>query len=202
MPNDDVFTVGLTRIAIATGKDLGEATVSVYREAIAPKTKQREWTLFCQQVVSAGRWRWFPTVREILDALAEYRGQPSLDAEAVAAYERVLRSGNYHPEGGTTWDVRTITQTCGGAAAEAFLSAGGHNAFATEYREDERRRKFVDAYQRAARAEPGHRLLPAPAPQRFLPAAGATDFEPISRGDAADILAKLAGMNAGEGGIY
>ena len=202
----DWFTVGITRIALASGKELGEGTLGIFREALAPQTNAGEWESFSRASVASGRWRWFPTVRELLDALREFRGAPRIEAEAVLAYERVLESGSYGPEG-TYWHFQEIAARCGAVAAEAFIEAGGHSAFSASdgggYRDTERQKRFVAAYQAAARAEPSARLLPAATPQRFLPAgdaaqSAARDFEPISRGEAADLLAKIAGLNASE----
>ncbi len=158
------FNEGLTRLATASRQTLGEATFEVYFEALGHETNADEWKAFTVRCVQTDRFEWFPRVPDLREALREFRGAPRLLPEAVAAYERVLSSGEYNPESGTTWSFRRVRDTCGRAAAEAFIEAGGHSAFATTWNESERREKFLEAYQLAARQDPTTRELPAAKP--------------------------------------
>jgi hypothetical protein len=156
------FLPGLTRLAVASRQAVDEATFEVYREALGLEVDAEEWEAFTLNCVRYDRFpTWFPKVSEIRDALREWRGDPRLEVEAMAAYERVLEAGNYSPEGGTTWSYRGVREKCGLAAAEAFLAAGSHSAFATTFSEAQRRKLFVQEYLLAARGNPEGRLLPA-----------------------------------------
>lgn len=115
--------------------------------------------------------------------------EPELQGEAVAAYDRVIAAGVYGPESGTVWTFRTVQERCGRAAAEAFLEAGGHEAFRSEYGSDRRRERFIAAYQRVAREEPGTRVLPAAAPVALI---GAGDEpRPQTAGEATVALEQI-----------
>lgn len=151
-----------------------------------PQTDPDEWGGFTRETVAAGRWTWFPKVVELLDALREYRGRPSLEAEAIVAYERVTKSAEYTPEGGATWNFRRVLDTCGRAAADAFLEAGGHWAFATTWDESKCRERFIAAYQQEARETPETRLLPAKPEERPQLAAAPNQAE------AESFVAKVA----------
>ena len=207
MIDEEPFYIGLSVIADQLCQAVGKDRQKAFYLALRDETTAEEWEAFVRVAVKCFAWTFLPPVPALLDALRVFRGAPKLEAEAVVAYERVLESGSYGPEG-TYWNFREIAARCGAAAAEAFLEAGGHSVFAASdgggYRDTERQKRFVAAYQAAARAEPSARLLPAAEPQRFLPAGEADQseargFEPVSRGEAADLLAKIAGLNASEG---
>lgn len=185
---------GLTRIGTATSHEVSELEFEFYGEALIAQTDAAEWEGFTRAAVASGRWRWWPTVAEVLDALREYRGDQPLAAEATVAYERVVEAGTYCPEGGTRWEARRIREQCGEAALEAFLAAGGHAAFSTGWDESERRKAFLRAYQAAVRAEPSMRLLPAGSLPKLLPAPA--DYQPptVDRTSAREVLAKLDAM--------
>ena len=148
-PNVEQFTAGLTRIAIATSKDLDSATLEVYRDALAHQTTPEEWDRLCRVSVQSGRWSWFPKVKEILDALSEFQGsgRGELLKTADAAYEAVKNAGSYSPETGTTWTYRAVRDALGEVAALAFLDAGGGPSFGYGH-DDQRRRLFVAAFMR------------------------------------------------------
>lgn len=166
------FAPGLTRLAVASRAAVDEATFEVYREALGVDLTADEWEEFTVNCVQYDRFpTWFPKVSEIRDALREWHGEPRLEAEAMAAYERVLEAGNYSPEGGTTWSYRGVREKCGQAAAEAFLAAGSHHAFATTFNESQRRKLFAQEYVLAARGNPEGRLLPAAKEPALLEAA-------------------------------
>lgn len=179
------FTSGLTAIALAVQQDPGAPTIALYHDILGPQTDAREWCAFVRWALESGRWTWFPKLRELQDALREFRGAPPLLAEATEAYERVLQSGTYIGDG-TQWIYRDIRERCGVGAAEAFLAAGGHHAFSTTYRESERRERFVAAYGEAVRESPEAKLLPA-RPSRALPPAAV----PPSREEAVGVLRRL-----------
>ena len=169
MIDAETFAAGLTRISLAVRQSIDAATFAVYHEALERETNPAEWEAFTLGL--APRLQWFPKLAELLDALREFRGATPLEAEAVEAYERVLQAGAYTAEGGTSWTFRGVRETCGPAAAEAFLEAGGNGAFANTFRESDRRERFVAAYCQAAREEPEARLLPAAPTHEALPAA-------------------------------
>lgn len=168
MDREMKFSERLTRLAASCRQELDDLTLEVYTEALCYQVEPDEWEAFTRQAVSAGRFQWFPKVVEVLDALREFRGSPPLQAEAAAAYERVIESGQYNPESGTNWSYRRVLETVGKAAADAFLSAGGTNAFATTWDESKRRERFLAAYVVETRAKPEAGLLPEPeAPKRL-----------------------------------
>jgi hypothetical protein len=183
------FAEGLTRIGIAVRQPADAATIAVYHDVIGPYTTAEEWRAFVRWALVAARWRWLPKVPEIQDSLREFRGERPLMSEATDAYERVLKAGQYTPEGGTVWIYRAVRETCGDAAAEAFLAAGGNAAFATTWDEGKRRERFAAAYVVAVRAEPTAGLLPA-GPTKALPSGEA----PPTREDAAAVVEKLREM--------
>jgi len=184
------FARGLVRIAVGCRLTLDDATAEVYAEALADQTTADEWEAFTRAAVASGRWRFFPTLAEVLDVLREHRGERPPEAEAAEAYERVLAAGEYTPGGGTTWTFRRIAETCGRAAADAFLAAGGDAAFRTTWDEPKRRERFVREYATAVRCDPATRLLTAS--PRLALAAGDERAEP-SR-DEAQALLRIVGQ--------
>jgi hypothetical protein len=165
------FSEGLTRIGLSVRQAFTAEEQLVYYEALGPQTDAAEWSEFTRAAVATGRWpKFLPTVAELLDALREFRGAPPLEAEAVAAYERVLELGVYTAEGGTTWNFRRVRELCGAAAARAFMEAGGNAAFTTTWNEAKRRERFVAAYLEAGRDRPAERLLPEGSAPAALPA--------------------------------
>ena len=185
--NRSDFVKGLTRVAVACRMTLDDATVEVYADALMHQSTAEEWDTFTRAAVASGRFRFFPTVAELVDALNEHRGGRPLEVEAGLAYERTLAAGTYTPQGGRTWTFRGVVSCCGEAAAEAFMAAGGHSAFATTWDEAKRRERFGRAYVAAVRAEPSARLLPDPSDERALPTG---EHEPTLE-EARDILRKI-----------
>ncbi len=194
------FGTGLTRLALAVRETIDAPTVAVYHEVLGERTTPDEWRAFIRAMTASpprhadGRPR-FPAAAELLDALAEFRGRPSLEGEAVQAYERVLASSVYTPEGGASWTYRQVRERCGAAAAEAFLAAGGHHAFATTWDEARRRERFVAAYRAEARERPDARLLPlGPGEPKQL---SAGEVRP-TRSEATAILRRIADYRKGD----
>lgn len=181
------FATTLSKLAAACRQELDDLTLEVYTEAVCPLVDPAEWDEFVLAAIRTGRFTWFPKVAELVDALREFRGAAPLDAEAVQAYERVIASSTYLPEAGARWVYRDVVERCGKAAAEAFLAAGGDEAFRSEYRSQERRAAFLAAYQRAAREQPETRLLPAPTAVPQLPA-GTPE---LSAGEAKPLLDRV-----------
>jgi hypothetical protein len=166
------FSKGLSLIAEQIGHPATKERIDALYMGLADETDNQEWALFSAKAQARCRWTAIPRVDQILDALSMFRGQRPVDVEAAEAYERVIASGIYRPEGGTTWNYRHLVETCGRAAAEAFFAAGGQHAFATSWDESRRRERFLAAYQLAARQEPGARLLPpGDAPKQLEPGA-------------------------------
>lgn len=186
------FSVGLSVIAMQINQPMGEAKIQAFHMAMEDETSGPEWAAFCRQAVKRFGWRFLPSVPELLDALREFRGEPSLDSEAVAAYEAVIKAGEYTAEGGTSWTFRRVLEQCGRAAAEAFMEAGAHHAFASTWGEDKRRERFVAAYTVTVRAEPATRLLPpgSPTGPALLPAGPGLFPSPLA---LVRKIAKLAG---------
>ena len=153
------FVRGLVRVATAFGRTLDDTTVEVYAEALAGQATAQEWESFTRAAVAGGRWRFFPVVTEMLDGLRAFRGERSPEVEAAEAYERVLASGTYTEEGGTTWSFRGVKELCGVATAEAFLAAGGDSAFRSRWDEARRRERFINKYAELVRCNPRTRLL-------------------------------------------
>jgi hypothetical protein len=159
------------RLAVAArAQDVNRGTVEVYFDALCPQTTAEEWGCFTRDAVASGRFRFFPTVAEILEALREYRGERLPEAEAIEAYEHVLSAGTYTPNGGTSWNYRAVREACGDAAAEAFLASGGDLAFRANWDESKRRQRFVSAYAATARSASRTRLLGSTQSARALPA--------------------------------
>lgn len=205
MIDDQSFYAGVGIIGLQLNQPVRKDVARAFWLAMRDETTAEEWQAFVAVAVKRFAWTFLPPVPALLDALQAFRGATPLAAEATLAYERVLGAGIYGAEG-TYWHFREIAARCGPAAAEAFLKAGGHTTFAASdgggYRDTERQKRFVAAYVAAARAEPAGRLLPAAPPQRFLPVGQVSQergFEQIGRGEAADLLAKIAGLNASEG---
>jgi hypothetical protein len=180
------FSLGLGRIAVAVRQALDAETVDVYHVVLGGQTDLAEWAQFTEWALRGGRFEWFPKLRELQDALREFRGDRPLLVEATEAYERVLGAGNYTPEGGTTWGYRSIKERCGQAAADAFLAAGGNSAFGSSWEESKRRTRFVEAYSQAVHEVPASKLLPA-APSSALPPAEVLP----TREEAASVVEKL-----------
>lgn len=192
------FLRGLLRVSASCRQEVDDLTLEVYTEALCHQTAPEEWEAFTREAVATGRFTWFPKVAELLDALREFRVAPSLDAEAVEAYDRVLGAGVYRPEGGTSWSFRAVAEQCGAAAAAAFLEAGGHNAFASTFRESDRRERFIAAYRSEARARPESRLLPSAPIRGLLPGDLNASGRESTKAEALEILERLSGINAAE----
>lgn len=185
----EAFVAGLASIGIACRQAPTVADHEAYYIGLGRELESDEWARFTEWALRPCRWTMFPKLREIQDSLREFRGERPLLVEATDAYERVLASGTYSPEGGTSWTFRAVKESCGDAAAEAFLAAGGHSAFATTWDESKRRERFANAYAEAVREEPAAALLPA-GPVKALPSGEA---EP-SKIEAAGVIQKLSGM--------
>ncbi len=155
----DDFVRGLGMVALKLNQPLADPTAIAYHEDFEQETDPPEWEAFTRVAARRFGWRFLPSVPELLDALREFRGAPPIDQEAAQAYEAVIAAGVYAPEGGTTWSYRAVTERCGKAAADAFLAAGGHHAFASSWDEAKRRERFLAAYRTEARALPASRLI-------------------------------------------
>lgn len=196
--------MGLTRVALAVRQSVDAVTFALYHDLLAERTEPHEWEALTRALAvhpprgQDDRPR-FPTIVEFLDALEEFRGAPPLDQEATDAYERVLTASTYTAEGGATWSYRDVRERCGQAAAEAFLAAGGHHAFATTWDESRRRARFLAAYQVEARERPAGRLLPA-GPSRLLEAGGTEQAE-IPRDEAPGLLREIS-QRSGTAGMH
>lgn len=190
------FAAGLGTLALQLRHPLAQAEIDAYHIALGTETDAREWLGFCRGAAVRFGWRFLPSVPELVDALREHRGQPKLEVEATRAYEAVLAAGDYAPEEGRVWSYRGVLARCGRAAAEAFLEAGGHHAFASTFRESDRRERFIAAYRVASRAVPEERLLlGAPAAPALPPPA---DAQPPSREEAATVIRRLQDLSGVE----
>lgn len=168
-----------------------EARFNAYYLALAEESDAMEWAAFTRVAAKRSGWKFIPSLPELLDALRVFRGGPpllELQGEASDAYERVISASTYTAEGGASWNYRTVAERCGKAAADAFLAAGGHHAFATTWDEAKRRERFIAAYQETAREIPDARLLPpGDAPKQIEAAPEPTAVE------ARDVLKRISG---------
>jgi hypothetical protein len=193
------FGTGLARLVKACRQEIDVVTLEVYTEALCYQIEPAEWEAFTRSVVASGRFSWFPKVAELLDALREYRGEPSraeldrqLSTEAGEAYQAVMDSGIYTAEGGTSWNYRTVVEKRGRAAGEAFIAAGGDEAFRItdeKWNYDKRRERFVAAYQVAVREQPALSM-------RALPAPSSGEQKQIGAGDQAEADPQLTAVEA------
>jgi len=163
------FQFGLASIGVRLRQAVDTDTVKAYWLDFDGETSPQEWGVFTRVAIRRFGWKFMPSSVELLDALRVFRGETPLDQEAADAYERVVKAGTYSAETGTTWTYRGVLETCGRAAADAFLAAGAHHAFATSWKETDRRERFIAAYVREARAVPTGRLLPAGPEVKVLP---------------------------------
>lgn len=153
---------GLTLMAAALRFEVDEPSMRAFSALLRDETTSEEWIAFCTHACRAGLWqRAMPTLPELLQAMREWRGEESIDSEALRAYERVLGCNTYVPDAGGVWSYRQVAAECGKAAAEAFAAAGGHGSFSVTYKADERRTRFLAAYRSARMASPEGKLLPA-----------------------------------------
>lgn len=151
----DAIEAGLARIGVALNKPYDRAQVGVFADVLSEQTTADEFQRFVSWGLRGGKFgRWQPSLPEIQDALRAFRGHPTLDVEAETMYERVLGCRDYNPESGSIWSFRQIRDTHGEAAAQAFLAAGGHSAFATTIGEDKRQSRFIQAYKYEVRDDP------------------------------------------------
>lgn len=176
-------------------EQLGQAAtkerIDAFYLGLAEESNDEEWAEFTRVAPKRFGWRFLPSVPDLMDALAEFRGEPNVNVEASEAYERVLGSGTYTAEAGTIWSQRTVSEKCGRVAAEAFMAAGGPNAFATSWDEAKRRERFMAAYRETARDRPSDRLLPAPAVAGLLPVPAGHEAPEITDTEAKGFLEKL-----------
>lgn len=191
---------GLSQLAAALQRPQEGTTLALYAERLAARVDAREWASAVAEWTLVAPWRHFPALPELFAAyqarVDAAEGRRPAEVEAVDAYTRVLQAGTYSPEGGTAWTYRGVVESCGKAAAEAWLAAGAHEAFATSWNADERRRTFLAAYLEAAREQPETRLLPWN-PAGELPAA-AEPATALPREQAAELLKRLAPEHAAE----
>lgn len=161
---------GLALLSAALRFEVDEPTIRAYSMLLREQTTAEEFSAFCLHACQAGLWqRAAPTFPELLQALREFRGEESIDSEALRAYERVLACNTYVPDAGGVWSYRQVSEECGKAAAEAFAAAGGHGAFSVAFRADERRTRFLAAYRAARMAAPEGKLLPPGTKRPMLP---------------------------------
>jgi hypothetical protein len=188
------FAEGLIRLGLAVRQAPDAATLSVYFDSLGDEILEDEWNRFTRWAAKVDRFTpHFPKLAELRAALREFRGAMPLEAEAALAYDRVIGSGTYQAQGGTTWNARAIRERCGAAAAEAFLAAGGHHAFATTWNEAQRRERFNAAYCVAVRQDASTGLLSSGHETKALP-----ETAPPSVDEARRILRNLAGRRTKE----
>jgi hypothetical protein len=201
--NLEDFSVGLGVIALKLNQPVTAEMLKAYHSGFEAVTDPVEWEAFCKAAPIRFRWTFIPKEPQLFDALMQYRGAPSvaeldrqLSTEAGEAYQRVMDSGIYTAEGGTSWNYRTVVEKCGRAAGEAFVSAGGNEAFRVtdeKWNHDKRRNAFMSAYQVAVRESPemSMRALPAPkADEQKQLTSGAADPQ-LTEGEAKGFLDKL-----------
>lgn len=185
----EAFTEGLAKIGVAMLQPYDAVALAAFHDVLGSQTDADEWPRFVAWALAVGRWSTYrPKVPDIQEALRKFRGQRPLLVEATDAYERVLASGTYTPEGGTSWDYRSIREACGEGAALAFLAAGGNAGFSTTWDEAKRRERFAAAYAEAVREEPTAGLLPPGDAPKLLPSGGEA---PPTREEAGTVIRRL-----------
>ncbi len=189
-------------IALKLNQPVTAEMLKAYHSGFEAVTDPAEWEAFCKAAPIRFRWKFIPKEPELFDALMQYRGEPSvaeldrqLSTEAGEAYQAVMDSGIYTAEGGTSWNYRTVVEKCGRAAGEAFVSAGGPNAWATTWNESKRRDAFLAAYQVAVREQPAMSMRALPAPsggEQKQIGAGEAEVDPqLTPTEAKGFLEKL-----------
>jgi hypothetical protein len=191
------FAARLGFIGLKLRQAIGDPTALAYFEDFMNETDREEWEAFTRVATRQFGWKWVPTATELHDALREWRGEPALDVEAAKAYEATVQSGLYDAEYGTKWSYRRVLDLVGKAAADAFLAAGGHHAFATTFKESDRRERFVASYVSDARANPAARALPAGEEPRQLE--GGEEPPKMSAEEAREAMRRIAGFTKVEG---
>lgn len=185
------FGAGLGVIALQLNKPITPAVIKAYHAAFEDGTDRAEWAAFCRVAAVRFGWSFLPTVTDLRDALDTFRGAMPVKREATEAYDAVIAAGEYTAERGTVWHYRGVQARCGRAAAQAFLEAGGHAAFAWGGRDEPaRRERFIAAYVVEARQAPADRLLPA-APMLALPPGAAASDPRITRDEAVGFVERL-----------
>lgn len=184
---DDAFSAGMAVLARAFGVKPEREMVSLWWDAVGHLT-DRAWDGAVMRTVqiTESTYGKFPPPGLVLKHV-----EPELAGEAVAAYERVIAAGVYGAESGTVWTYQRVHDTCGRAAADAFLEAGAHEAFRSEFGSDRRRERFLAAYQREARERPAARLKAGDPEAKLLPAG---DAEPMTRPQATSALEAIANV--------
>jgi len=161
VPDRDMLTKGLTLLATIPGKQISKAMFGVYFTALEDVSNDA----FSQAVISLmktfvpSRQEWFPFPGTIRRAAAPY---VDVDAEAVRAFEAVLKASDYDPVRGQVWTFQRVAMRVSFLAAESFTAAGHSRAFASEQGEGDLqflRRRFVEAYKRAWEAKESGRAL-------------------------------------------
>lgn len=106
------------------------------------------------------REKFFPPAGVLREAVRPAEvARADTQAQASAAYQRVLDCNTYTPEAGAFWSFRQIANEVGQVAALAFTAAGGHEAFAAAdpVGDQFRFKRFVEAFtlESDARAREG-----------------------------------------------
>jgi hypothetical protein len=139
-----------------------------YRQEIADAQFALFWSLLSDMSVEDFRRavvmhmrssRFFPTVAELRQQVT-----PHIDhvAAAVNAFEQVTKTSTHDTKTGPRYSIRRVVEAVGPVAAEAFVAAGGPNAFAYELGERDLpflRKRFIESYVAAAEAQSQGRPL-------------------------------------------
>jgi len=161
VPDRDTLTKGLTLIATIPGKPLSKALFGVYFTALEDMSNEAfgHAVLALMKTFVPTRQEWFPFPGTIRRAAAPY---VDVDAEAVRAFEAVLKASDYDPVRGQVWTFQRVAMRVSFLAAESFTAAGHSRAFASEQGEGDLpflRRRFVEAYKKAWEAKESGRVL-------------------------------------------
>jgi hypothetical protein len=131
------------------------------------------------------REKFFPPAGVLLEAVRPAAvAKADVQAEAAAAYQRVLGCNTYTPEAGAFWSFRQIADEVGQVAAMSFTAAGGHEAFAAAdpVGDQFRFKRFVEAFTLEAEAR---------AREGLAIGAGA-EARGLSRAEAREIMGRVA----------
>jgi hypothetical protein len=158
----DSFSHGLIRLGVLARQSYSPEESALAYEMLGPRVSGPEWIRFVAGFCSSWRGRFLPTIVELRAALDRYQGIPSVEEEAVEAWDRVVKSSYYSPDGGAYWDAGRIRRECGTAAAFAFRAIGGDAALRSSWRDEQKRERFIGIYVATVGLDPEARLLPPP----------------------------------------
>jgi hypothetical protein len=174
MKDRDQFAANMAALGVAFNREVGKPLLNLYWMQLEDLTDQE----FAESArLAVQREKFFPPVA-VLRELARPFVDPN--AEAVEAFERVVKLAEHDPRTGSYWRLGRIAEEVGDIAAEAYVAAGATRAFAHELQDRDApflRKRFVDAYVTAWEAKRQGRKLALPeSVARALPGSPVADL--------------------------